>query len=100
MPPCLAEIPPESQHLRAQAPRWAPTGVGKSRQMSEESNLTWDLCCEEISWRESTLTRDSAIYPGFSPSLSRGKSLLLLPLIMSSDSQKKSWFDQLQEIRS
>src|ERR1041385_9059175 len=78
------------------AARWravdATHVVGKSRQMSEELNLTWDLCCEAISWRESTLTRDSTIYPGFSPSFSRGKILLLLPLIMSFDSRKNSRF--------
>src|SRR4051812_48432825 len=52
--PCLAELPLESQHPRAHAPRWAPTVVGKSQQMSVESDLLWDLCCEANSRREST----------------------------------------------
>src|SRR3954468_24737316 len=60
--------------------------VGKSRQMFEESNLTWDLCCEVDTRRESTWKRDSAIYPGFSTSLSRGKSIFLLLIITGSDS--------------
>ena len=36
------------------------------------------------------MARDSAIYLGFSPSLSRGKSLLMLLIIMGSDPRKKS----------
>src|SRR3954465_12974693 len=62
------------------------TIVGKSRQMSEESDLTWDLCCKVDTRRESTWTRDSAVYQGFGPSLSRGKDLLLLLIIAGVDS--------------
>src|SRR4051812_5891792 len=75
----LAYANPGSRH--SGTPDLGSAVVGKSRQMSEESNLTWDLFCEAVSWIESTWTRDSTIYPGFIPSLSRGKSLLMLPLI-------------------
>src|SRR4051794_40521011 len=55
----LAEIPLGLRLLRAQAPRWAPIVVGKSRQMSSLEDLVWDLCCEVNTRRESARSQDA-----------------------------------------
>src|SRR4051812_43852251 len=62
--PCRA--PPRISTPACVGPTVGANCRGKSRQMSAESDLT-DLCCEVVSRRESTRTRDSAIYPGFGP---------------------------------